>query len=181
MAGCSSREHLCGAIFERSPPKTETGGLMKSTPQSARRQTSYATRRAEKLSALSALLGPEAMERLRRRDEGFREPEPEPEPESASSATSEERVAWQRNRLIERLRGQWPKNGRPGKTRNDAATIERADVEGRDIQVTVDTRIAAAVDLATLADEHPAVIVHVLEKMDRDERIAVLRGLPGPT
>ncbi|KPQ17991.1 MAG: hypothetical protein HLUCCO18_02965 [Rhodobacteraceae bacterium HLUCCO18] len=143
--------------------------------QNAERQTGPATRRAEKLSALSALLGPEAMDRLRRRDAGFREPA------VALSSTSEERVAWQRNRLIERLRGQWSAEAGTVEARGGAATAVGTRRAGPEAPVSVDTRIAAAVDLATLADEHPAVIVRVLEKMDREERIAVLRCLPGPT
>jgi hypothetical protein len=148
---------------------------MSSRTQNAGRQTGAATRRAEKLSALSALLGPEAMERLRRRDEGFREPA------AALSSTSEERVAWQRNRLIERLRVQWPDEVGTVEVRGGAATAVGTRRTGPEAPASVDTRIAAAVDLATLADEHPAVIVRVLERMDREERVAVLRGLPGPT
>jgi hypothetical protein len=40
-------------------------------------------------------------------------------------------------------------------------------------------RIAQHADLADLAREHPAVIAHILARVDRKDRIAMLRQLPG--
>jgi hypothetical protein len=150
---------------------------MKTNPQDAETGGPQSTRRAEKLSALAALLGPDAMDRLRRQDDGFM-----PEGTVPLSSTSQERVAWQRNRLLERLRTRWPADPAPkgAPSAKPDTTIAPAKTETGE-STNVDTRIASAVDMSHLADEHPAVIVRVLKTMGRKERVAVLRALPGPT
>ena len=132
-----------------------------------------ARRRAEKLSALAALLGDEAMERLRKRDAGFAVPDAAPSPDDS------ERIAWQRSRLLERLRSRWA-DGSEASSAYPTETKSPGEVAAK-ASPGIETRIAAAVDLSTLADEHPAVIAHVLQGLDRERRVAVLRALPGPT
>jgi hypothetical protein len=129
-------------------------------------------RRAEKLSALSNLLGPEIMERLRQRDKGFETTG------TTEQEASTDRVAWQRSRLLERIRTGLADDAGPGEA---AVATDAPSLAARHLNASVDTRIAAAMELATLADEHPAVIARVLDGMDRDARVAVLRTLPGPT
>jgi hypothetical protein len=147
---------------------------MKTEPQRPIRNRPQSNLRAEKLSALEALLGRDAMDRLRRHDDGFAIAD------DAKTATDTDRVAWQRNRLIERLRTRWPeRNGadQPHSTRGKSGS---SDGSAQDASGGVDSRIASAIDLSSLADEHPAVIVRVLEKMEREKRVKVLRALPGP-
>lgn len=150
-----------------------------------KKQSNGATgnRRAEKMSALAALLGPEAMERLRLQEDGF---------EDASAPLtkdSEDRVAWHRNRLLERLRHQWSGERVADETPGEVAAALPPQRRAPDPKpdptptppVSIDARIASAVDLARLGAEHPAVIVRVLENMDRAQRVAVLKALPGHT
>jgi hypothetical protein len=145
--------------------------------------------RAEKLSALSAMLGPGVLDRLMARETGFAGAGPE------DGTPDPDRVSWQRNRLIRRLRARWaeeemltqpavehgaamtdpladphPAQARPERARAPAAATMR-----------MDARIVAAMTPERLADEHPAVVAHVLQRLERHERIAVLRRLPGKT
>lgn len=142
------------------------------------------TRRAEKMSALAALLGPEAMARLRLQDDGFEGPG------AALSKDSQDRIAWQRNRLLERLRAQLSEEpsvpelaGEAGPKLETRAARKPSVTAARELDPppSVDARIASSVDLARLGEEHPAVIVRVLEGLDRAERVAVLKALPGHT
>lgn len=143
-------------------------------PAAARTATRTTVRRAEKLTALAALLGPETMERLRQQDPGFANGS------VRVTDTSDAQVARERDRLLDRLRARWPEAAGDGQGRGVAdAPVDRAP-DGSGMPAAVDTRIAAAVDMARLADEHPAVILHVLERMDRKTRVAALRALPGP-
>jgi hypothetical protein len=169
-----------------------------------RKQTTPSARE-EKLSALSALLGPEAMGRLRKRQPGFEADA------AADAAPSADRVAWHGNRLLERLRSKepgdagaalpakehvaqpkaapskppQPQAAEPKQTQPQAAAQTEpprprpaaAAPSGR----AIDLRIAAAVDLSALAAEHPAVIVRILRGLGRAERVETLRRLPGRT
>jgi hypothetical protein len=134
--------------------------------------------KSEKISALTALIGPETMERLRRRHPGFGASPDE------SAMTDAERVAWQRNRLLERLRSNWDgpppaekdrSKAAPGGPDRDAARSSSNSVD------RVDRHIASGLSLTNLKDEHPAVIARVLRGLDRAGRVSVLQQLPGHT
>jgi hypothetical protein len=144
------------------------------------------SRREEKLSALAALLGPDAMERLRSREAGF----------DATATTgqtpSPDRLAWHSNRLLQRLRARWA-DGKSGSAGGTAGAKHSGRADGGDrperggATVTgetspgIDTRIAFAADLSALAGEHPAVIARLLQSVDRTRRVELLRQLPGHT
>lgn len=136
------------------------------------------TSREEKLSVLSALLGPEALAKL---DKGL-----------VSDATAKttlpevadtQRAEWHRNRLLERFRVQSRSGNfgnaaspeilgrQPGKT--SAGTTANA--------TSVDQKLARLSSLADLGGEHPAVIARVLSQMPRVDRVTALKTLPGPT
>jgi hypothetical protein len=140
----------------------------------ARHAPAPSTRRAEKLSALATLLGPDAMERLRRADDGFDPADAEHSPADAG------RVAWQRSRLLERLRERWTDEHGAPEPGTAPRTSSAGPASAPEIAESVGSRIASSVDLPSLADEHPAVIVHVLRQMGRRDRVAALRALPGP-
>ena len=143
--------------------------------------------REEKLSALAALLGPEAMARLRSRNEGFAGPG-----EIAKEPTAE-RLAWHRGRLLERLRARWAEAHAAESEAVETDRVARTNVSGRRSenaqhasargtrQSAVDSRIAAGLDLGVLDGEHPAVISRVLHALDRGQRVELLRRLPGHT
>lgn len=140
--------------------------------------------RAEKLSVLSSLLDPEAMARLRAGGgEGT----------NSEAAVDAGRVAWHRNKLLERLRAKGA-TGEPS-TRSSVPSslsggssrqaVDHEPVAERKPQinrarVSVDTRLASNLDRETLAREHPAVIARLLNAVDRPMRIEALKSLPGP-
>lgn len=133
-------------------------------------------RKSEKISALAALLGTEAMDRLRKRHPDFRAAE---EPAAASDSG---RVAWQRNRLLEKLRADLgpppPPDINPsskGAGRPGQGNAERMP-SGGDL---IDAHIASGLSLANLRHEHPAVIARVLRGLDRAARVSLLQQLPG--
>jgi len=41
-------------------------------------------------------------------------------------------------------------------------------------------RLAALADVATLADEHPAIVTRLIRTLAREDRVAILKSLPGP-
>ncbi len=133
--------------------------------------------KAEKMSVLSSLLGPEGMKKLRADN---------PDLTTAGLEVDASRVAWHRNRLLERLRS----NAEPGRSAKKAAppepenTVNDAAAPHRDRQQDdrpgVEARLASNLDRATLGSEHPAVIAKLLSKLDRGARIETLKSLPGP-
>jgi len=134
--------------------------------------------RSEKLSALTALLGPEAMERLRQRHPGFAAGD------EGVEKTDAGRVAWQRNRLLERLRSNLDGPAPSDDARPDAASR----TAGRDTPEwaagslhRIDSHIASGLSLTELEHEHPAVIARVLRGLDRAARVSLLQQLPGHT
>jgi hypothetical protein len=139
--------------------------------------------RAEKMSILSALLGPEGLARLRAGQPDLPSAAP-----GASLDIDSERAAWHRNKLLERLRDQGrPALGSTASQRPPAPAVRpttgapaAASAPDRSSGRGLDMRIAAIADLETLADEHPAIITRLLRNLSRDERIAVLKSLPGP-
>ena len=133
-------------------------------------------RRSEKLSALTNLIGAEAMDRLRRRHPDFSA--------TGDAAKTEDtgRVAWQRNRLLQKLRSdlQDGPQTEPDLRKDTTAPKEKAvGKAGPPCGDTVDSRIAAGLSLANLKHEHPAVIARVLRGLDRTARVSLLQQLPG--
>ncbi|GAB5448916.1 hypothetical protein [Gymnodinialimonas sp.] len=136
--------------------------------------------RAEKLSLLSTMLGPDAMARLR---DG--QPDAPTEAGKSPSPVDAERAAWQRNRLLERLRHQGG-----GKVPDVAQTREgrstpplEKPVDQRALAAEnkhLDARLAKISDIATLGHEHPAIIARLVKGLPRDERVEALKALPGP-
>ncbi len=147
--------------------------------------------RAEKLSVLSALLGPEALAKLR---------EDQPDVTAVGQEIDADRAAWHRNRLLKRLRGQSvnprPADPQEGPTQTDIGNTSReAASQPRDIPALpkarpagdhlrqtkgIDTRLAAIADPSTLGQEHPAVIARLMKGLSREERILTIKSLPGP-
>ncbi|MBY4894049.1 hypothetical protein KUL25_14920 [Rhodobacteraceae bacterium N5(2021)] len=139
--------------------------------------------RAEKLSILSAMLGPDAIARLR---DGQNEA-----PAEFSNAPVEvdaERAAWQRNRLLERLRQQG--RATPPKPAQAASAPEKEGVPPREgargqrqwgpENAHLDARLASISDFSTLGQEHPAIIARLVKALPREERVEALKSLPGP-
>lgn len=140
--------------------------------------------RAEKLSILSAMLGPDAMARLR---EGHTEGPAEFGTDPV--AVDAERAAWQRNKLLERLRHQGEAKAAPRTTETDQPRGKgsTAPLRGGEVQqrwgpenAHLDSRLAKISDLATLEQEHPAIIARLVKALSRDERVEALKSLPGP-
>lgn len=140
-------------------------------------QVRNAQPRSEKISALTALLGPDAMERLRQRHPDFAAAS---DPIGSADA---ERVAWQRTRLLQRLRSNWD-GPLPEDKRRPLPPEDRAGVpaRGRTARADrIDTFIASGLSMSALKDEHPAVIARVLRGLDRAARVSLLQELPGHT
>lgn len=148
------------------------------------------TSRSEKMSILSTLLGPDALAKLR---EGLSDPKFHAV--DADVEVNADRAAWHRNKLLERLRGQstrpnstLPPSSVVGQMKPPSAPNERA-YQRKEAQPVVkaarptdglDARLAAIVDTDTIDQEHPAVIARLLRGLPREERIVVLKALPGP-
>ncbi len=163
-------------------------------PQHPVQLPSAVASKAEKLSVLSALLGPEALAKLR---------EGQPEASQILGATVEvdaDRAAWHRNKLLERLRVRsgnaqsastqpkrasfddheaeikaTPQNGSVKTPKMAASVLDAARRSGG-----LDTRLAAIADPETLDQEHPAIIACLMKGLSREERIIALKSLPGP-
>lgn len=134
--------------------------------------------KSEKVSALTSLIGPEVVDRLRKRHPGlFSSVEP-PEPADLG------RVDWQKNRLLEKLRSGWakPQKGLRLEHEDSFESPEgQCAEEGVVTGSKIDSCIAAGLSLTDLRHEHPAVIARVLRSLDRGARVSVLQQLPGKT
>lgn len=153
----------------------------KSAPQGA-------TTRAEKLSILSAMLGPDALARVR---EG--QPDLAPQTPQGGVEIDADRAEWHRNRLLERLRkqsnsklGQTDRERTPSDAFNHAGLAPKArpSIDSQRVfgagNASLDARLAMISDAATLGQEHPAIIARLVKTLSRDERVEALKSLPGP-
>lgn len=134
--------------------------------------------RSEKISALTALIGPDVMDRLRKRHPGLISSEKETETADLG------RIDWQKNRLLDKLRSEWsklPKSQRTGKEHERHFVADHGVKERSDTGSKIDSRIAAGLSLTDLRHEHPAVIARVLRGLDRRARVSVLQQMPGMT
>lgn len=170
-------------LFLETPFFHKLPEFLMATPPPAR-PPAPPTSRAEKMSILSAMLGPQALARLRegQADTAGRSSDPVVPIDS-------ERAAWHRNRLLERLRNQGG-----GVVTPESPILENAPLPGsaastprpadspqdRSFRRSLDLRLSAIADLESLGDEHPAVITRLLSSLSRQERVAVLKSLPGP-
>lgn len=138
------------------------------------------TSRAEKLSILSAMLGPDAMARVREtRSQDVKDLNPQ------QIEVDAERAAWHRNRLLQRLRQQGGL-----KTKSVTQPTEKADaVSVKNLSnhqipvpknIQLDARLAKISSASTLGQEHPAIIARLIKTLSRDERVEALKSLPGP-
>lgn len=141
--------------------------------QGKRHQDWRKSTRADKLSALEALLGRDTMDRLRREETGF-----EPREDGPADGA---RVALHRDRLIGRLSERWRESRDNAAAPAQAAAPPEGAGAVPDADGGVDRRIASAMERSKLSHEHPAVIARVLQGLERPERIALLRELPGQT
>lgn len=134
-----------------------------------------ATLRSEKMGLLSAMLGPEALARLRQ--EVKKSPDIE-----AHEALDPDRAAWHRNKLLERLRQQQSGTMAPVSEHRvqDQPEPRLARPAVARPATSIDARIASHASKAGLQDEHPAVIARLLRGLDRADRIRALKTLPGP-
>lgn len=140
--------------------------------------------RAEKMSILSAMLGPDALSRVR---EG--QPAGSPPPSGGAVEVDEDRATWHRNKLLERLRQQAQaktesplRGGTPIGSRQAAApqVVLKQHASLRSTGAGLDARLAKISDLATLELEHPAIITRLIRTLPRAERVEALKTLPGP-
>lgn len=153
----------------QTPPKSAAEGPMS---------------RAEKLSILSAMLGPEAVARLR-----DAQTEGPAELGNTPVEVDAERAAWQRNKLLERLRHQG-RGTQPAASARGAAPNGNTDPAPRgeaephrqpgQASAHLDARLAKISDLASLGQEHPAIIARLVKVLPRDDRVEALKSLPGP-
>ncbi|MEJ6390147.1 hypothetical protein [Gymnodinialimonas ulvae] len=145
--------------------------------QNSDRQNKASTSRQEKLSILSAILGPETLAKLKSE-------QPADGPASSSEVTEPDpsRAEWHRNRLLERFRLNAEENV-PSKDESIS------DLAGEGVKpnpsqgtkrVTIEDRLSGLGMPSNLALEHPAVIAHLLCKMPRGDRVHAMKALPGP-
>ncbi|MEJ6393013.1 hypothetical protein V8J82_07100 [Gymnodinialimonas sp. 2305UL16-5] len=133
--------------------------------------------RAEKLSLLTAMLGPDAMERIRKR-----QPDLAGAIADNADAVDPDRAAWHRNKLLERLRAHADLKKQPAQqlrngTQSHMKTPETSEALRAE---ALDKRISGLASQSPLQNEHPAVIARVLSGMSRLERVETLKTLPGP-
>ncbi|RMA43514.1 hypothetical protein [Rhodophyticola porphyridii] len=127
--------------------------------------------KADKARVLLGLLGPE-------RFEAFRKGSPDGAGLNIDTSvpTDSDVTAWQRNRLIQRFRDRGLLAG------EDADAPVRAHAPRIDPPSgapALVARLADNLDDATLMNEHPAVIAHLLKPQSTALRARVLRQLPG--
>lgn len=134
------------------------------------------TSRAEKLSILSAMLGPEALAKLRDVQPGL-----SGSPEIGAVEIDADRAAWHRNKLLERLRTQTtPQGAKPAADRSERQAPPAAiSTFGYD-SPSLDARLARISDVGTLDQEHPAIIARLVRALPREDRVEALKSLPGP-
>lgn len=132
--------------------------------------------RQEKLSILSAILGPEAMAKLHAEQNS-----------GASSIVDRavgvdpQRAEWHRNRLLERFRTRTEGSARANEPR-PSQTEYASSTEGRTAvgSAGLEERISRIGKPSDLAMEHPAIIAHILGRLSRADRVDALKTLPGP-
>lgn len=137
--------------------------------------------RAEKLSVLSALLGPDALARVR-------DAQPSAEMSGPTVVVDADRAAWHRNKLLERLRKSGPASSQKEQVAGTELTSRAAAHNGNTSPQTalaasgrsLDMRLAKMSDGANLAQEHPAVIARLIKTLSRNDRVDALKSLPGP-
>ncbi|MBO6603355.1 hypothetical protein [Rhodophyticola porphyridii] len=128
--------------------------------------------KADKARVLLGLLGPE-------RFEAFRKGSPDAASLNidTSSPTDSDVTEWQRNRLIQRFRD---RGLLAGEDADDAPVRARAPaLDPPSGAPALVARLADNLDDATLMNEHPAVIAHLLKPQSTALRARVLRQLPG--
>lgn len=133
--------------------------------------------RQEKLAAVAAVLGEGVAERLLK-EAGVDLPPPEKRP----SPGDPDKLAWQKNRLIRRLRAT-PDEAPPTAATKPPSTPPAApepQPKLEPVKRAFDLKEAAH-DAASLSGEHPVVIAHILKSESQANRVAILRSLPGPT
>ncbi len=135
------------------------------------------TSREEKLSVLSAILGPEAFAKL-----GARHPVEGTSQDALASEGSTQRAEWHRNRLLERFRTQSQSDALSdvADKRVESDQAGKARVIIPQARTTIDQQLSRLVSLSELSNEHPAVIARVVSRMPREDRVTTLKALPGP-
>lgn len=146
------------------------------------------TSRAEKLSILSAMLGPDALARVR---DG--QANPSSHAPEAPVEVDADRATWHRNRLLERLRqqagtkpdaakGQRPTGERSA--RSDGPALPGVSFDEQRLfgspSASLDARLSKISNASRLEQEHPAIIARLIKSLPRGERVEALKSLPGP-
>ncbi len=138
--------------------------------------------RVQKQRVLAELLGPRGLAAMKARGLDLHAPDAT----DANASLDEDAMTWQRNRLLQRLRD----SGLLADRQNDIGELLPSpvsqDAVGDGLPPVADiaagmlsTRIAGLIDPDQLANEHPAVIAHILRDQDRALRVSVLKTLPG--
>lgn len=128
--------------------------------------------REEKLQAIAAVFGDAVAARL------AKSPAPGPTQHGASPTlhTDADRIAWQKNRLIQHLRTRVSGDiaPPPAPAAPPASAPRAATMRSRPVYKL--PQLTAGEDLSA---EHPAVIAHLLKDAPQQMRVLVLRALPG--
>lgn len=151
-------------------------------PNSPEQTPSQPASRAEKMSILSTMLGPDVMARIRDAQvKGAKTELPD------KVEVDSERAVWHRNKLLERLRrpssGMTPPSPATAERQRPAvAPSSRPDVASQQQpkNLHLDARLSKIADADALEHEHPAVVARLLKTLSREERVEVLKSLPGP-
>lgn len=153
----------------------------------AKQPQSAPASRAEKLSILSTMLGPEALARVREGQPKTTQPSGE-----GRTDVDADRVNWHRSKLLERLRQHEANKSRDaGQKRARAEAPPSESVKALDLEADMerildgsgarfDVRIARIADETGLEKEHPAIIARLIKALPREERVDALKSLPGP-
>jgi hypothetical protein len=149
--------------------------------------------RREKLAAIRSVFGDETVQRLAHGRPGSSDGDGDGD----GHTTDPQRLAWQRNRLIQHLR----QRSQAAQTAPRAADLptpasavpaskpepQTPRVEFDPVPVrpqSVSSLLLAHTDhgsVAGLEGEHPAVIAQILKTQPQERRVAILRALPGRT
>ncbi|MEM7722766.1 MAG: hypothetical protein AAF376_10355 [Pseudomonadota bacterium] len=139
--------------------------------QTKRPDTTHATRQ-EKLQTIAALFGSSVADQL--------SGGPGPDGPQGPVEVDPDRLAWQRNRLIQHVRRQGSAAARPKPVETTAPLPELQPARQPAAPSALACMRTAAAQ-SDLSGEHPTVIAHLIRAEPQHIRVAILRQLPGHT
>src|SRR6056297_907021 len=145
------------------------------------RDTGGAASRQAKLDAIASIFGEAMASRLAGTNGAVA-------PRGTSKADDDDRLSWQKNRLIQHLRHRVEEPLRPSVADTGANGVHASpEVVGQDAASNEPgaairlSRLPALTAEDDLSAEHPAVIAHILRRETQATRVSILRALPGQT